>query len=115
MSIGRWRRAAMRSRGFNARDVLVVASLVPSILVAGMWARSYWRHDSAERQSRASYLAFNSVSGWIYAQRTLGWVNDLRDNPRPVSDWRFRHRPVVRSEMPDFGDRKWLYSNFGGT
>ena len=105
----------MTTGGRIARNVLTALSLAPAILAAGMWVRSYWRHDAAARQSADSYFAFDSVSGWFYAQRSPGWVNDLRDNPRPVSDWTFDHRPVVESAIPMFGDRRWFYSHTFGT
>ena len=84
----------MPTGGRIARNVLTALSLAPAMLVAGMWARSYWRHDAASRQSAEASVAFESVSGWFYADRTLAWVNDLRDNPIPVGDWTFAHRPV---------------------
>ena len=98
-----------------ARHIITALSLVPAVLVAAMWARSYWRHDAADRRSADSYLGFGSISGWLYVAHSPAWVNDLRDNPLPLSDWAVRSEPAEGSWAPILEDQGWFVSNLFGT
>jgi len=95
--------------------MLTAVSVAPAILIAALWMRSYWRHDVVGRLSADSDVQFASVSGWFYASWVPGWMNDLRDNPLPLSDWSFSHGPIVESNIPDFNDRRWFRSGTFGT